>query len=110
MADIFGGSRKISLCRELTKLNEEILRTTIAGAIKEYSQKEPRGEYVLIVEGADESFVRNDAEDLSRLSPEEHVKKYICDGMAKMDAIKKAAKERGVPKSELYKQLVDIEF
>ena len=110
MAEVFGENRKISLCRELTKLNEEIFRTTLKGAKLEYSEKEPRGEYVLIVEGADESAPSDESSDLCALSPEEHVKKYISDGMPKMDAIKKAAKDRGLSKSDLYKQLVDVEF
>ncbi len=110
MAEAFGESRRISLCRELTKLNEEISRTTLKDALAEYSQKEPRGEYVLIVEGADETALNTECTKLCELSPEEHVKKYISDGMQKMDAIKKAAKDRGLSKSELYKQLIDVEF
>ena len=110
MADVFGGERKISLCRELTKLNEETSRTIISKAIEEYSTKEPRGEYVLVVEGA--TSIESGAEDttFTSLPPEEHVAKLIANGMSKMDAIKKAAKERGIPKSDLYKQLVDFEF
>ena len=110
MAEAFGENRKISLCRELTKLNEEIFRTTLKGAKLEYSEKEPRGEYVLVVEGSDGSTQSEECADLCALSPEEHVKKYISDGMQKMDAIKKAAKDRGLSKSDLYKQLVDVEF
>ena len=100
MAEYFGESRKISLCRELTKLNEEIQRTTIGEAIRLYEEKEPRGEYVLIVEGAEKTAA--DSELLS-LSAEAHVEFYLSLGMSKMDAIKKAARERGVSKSELYK-------
>ena len=55
MLEVFGAQRKISLCRELTKLNEEIIRTTLGGAVKLYSEKEPRGEYVLVLEGAEEA-------------------------------------------------------
>ena len=109
MMDIFGGERKISLCRELTKLNEEIIRTTLACAVRLYSEKEPRGEYVLVLEGAEEagcmySEVQN---PLLSLSPREHVEKYIAGGMGKMDAIKTVAKERGVPKSEIYDAMID---
>jgi 16S rRNA (cytidine1402-2'-O)-methyltransferase len=109
-SETFGADRKIALCRELTKLNEEILRFTLSGAIEYYESTEPRGEYVLVVEGSDGSTLSEECADLCALSPEEHVKKYISDGMQKMDAIKKAARDRGLSKSDLYKQLVDVEF
>ena len=105
MAEAFGNERKISLCRELTKLNEEIKRTTIGEAIAHYDANEPRGEYVLIVEGFSGEIVDDSVSELLSLSPEEHVERYIAEGMAKMDAIKKAAKDRGMSKSELYKIL-----
>ena len=110
MSEVFGGSRKISLCRELTKLNEEIQRTTLEKAILEYEQKEPRGEYVLIVEGTTDTPIGDEISELCALPPSEHVAKYIADGISKMDAIKKAAKDRGVPKSTLYKELIDVDF
>ena len=104
MLEAFGGERKISLCRELTKLNEETERMTLANAVKLYKEKEPRGEYVLIIEGG----VNNEAKDspLLSLSPEDHVAHYEAQGMKRMDAIKAAAKDRGMSKSELYKMLV----
>lgn len=104
MAEILGDTRKISLCREITKLNEEVIRTTLRKAVSLYSEKEPRGEYVLIVEGASEAVVSTDSENpLLSLSPSEHVEHYINAGLSKMDAIKAAAKDRKIPKSEMYK-------
>ena len=100
MCEVFGGDRRIALCRELTKINEEALRITLKEAVEYYSEREPRGEYVLCVEGGTQEL----AVDLS-LSPEEQVKKYESEGLSRMDAIKKAAKERGMTKSELYKIL-----
>ncbi len=105
MADAFGNERKISLCRELTKLNEEIKRTTLGEAIAFYDVNEPRGEYVLIVEGFSGEIIDESVSELLSLSPEEHVERYVAEGMAKMDAIKKAAKDRCLSKSELYKIL-----
>ena len=102
LVECYGEERRISLCRELTKLNEEIERTNLASAIALYEVKEPRGEYVLILEGADEAGVTVTPTDDSSLPPEERVEKYISDGLSKMDAIKKVAKELGVPKSEIY--------
>lgn len=105
MAEIFGGDRKIALCRELTKLNEEAERCTLADAVKLYKEKEPRGEYVLVIEGG---FGKAKEENpLLSLSPEEHVAHYESQGMKRMDAIKAAAKDRGMTKSELYRILVD---
>lgn len=101
--EVYGAKRKITLCRELTKLNEEIIRTTLEGAIALYCEKEPRGEYVLILEGADEAGVAVKSNGgFDDMSIEEHVEHYISEGMSKMDAIKKVAKDRGVPKSEIY--------
>lgn len=105
MRDAFGVDRKISLCREITKLNEETLRMTLDSAVKFYEQNEPRGEYVLVLEGFDGVSVSEETESLLALSPEEHVQRYVDEGMTKMDATKRAAKERGMSKSELYKIL-----
>lgn len=104
MASAFGDMRKISLCRELTKLNEEAKEYTIAEAIEYYAKNEPRGEYVIIVEGASESEADN---SMASLPPMEHVKFYEDSGLSRMDAIKKAARERGISKSEMYKLLLD---
>ena len=104
MLDAFGKDRKISLCRELTKLNEETERTTLEGAVNVYKAREPRGEYVLVIEGG--IVNHNDDNPLLSLSPEDHVAHYENLGMKRMDAIKSAAKDRGTTKSELYKLLI----
>ena len=104
MLEVFGKDRKIALCRELTKLNEETERTTLEKAVEGYKAKEPRGEYVLVIEGGDGKA--DEENPLLSLTPEEHVAHYERLGMKRMDAIKAAAKDRGVPKSELYKLLV----
>ena len=105
MSAAFGGERKISLCREITKLNEEIMRTTLDFACKYYAENDPRGEYVLVVEGFSGRIVSDEVQSLLDLSPEEHVEFYVEQGLSKMDATKKAAKDRGLSKSELYKIL-----
>ena len=109
LAAVFS-DRKISLCRELTKLNEEILRMTVSEAVTFYEEKEPRGEYVLVLEGAEEhygaDYKRTTADtSLLSLSPEAHVAHYEKEGLSRMDATKKAASDRGMTKSELYKIL-----
>ena len=100
----FGEERRIAICRELTKAHEEILRLTIGEAVAYYKEQAPRGEYVLVVEGAKDAVSEKfwDAMDVPS-----HVQHYIDGGMAKMDAIKQVARDRGVAKNEIYKQVVD---
>ena len=103
MKNTFGEDRRISLCRELTKKNEEVLRLTLGSAVEYYENNAPRGEYVLIVEGSrakakNENFFEN-------MSIEEHVNFYISNGLSKMDAIKSCAKDRGVHKNVVYKEI-----
>lgn len=93
----FGGERKISLCRELTKIHEEFVRLTIDGAIAKYEETPPKGEFVLVIEGAPEEM-----EDYSSVSVKDHVMRYIESGMSEKDAMRAAAKDRGVKKSDIY--------
>ena len=104
--DAFGDDRRISLCRELTKLNEEVLRLTLAEAVAYYEENAPRGEYVLVVEGAGEGSTTAEA-FWTNMSIPDHVAYYVEQGMTKKDAIKAAAKDRGVPKNEVYQQVLD---
>ena len=105
LAAAFGGERRISLCRELTKLNEQVERTTLSGAIEIYAQKEPRGEYVLVIEGATE---RTDAGAFwQNMTVPEHVAHYVREGMSEKDAIKATARDRGVHKNEVYSVIVE---
>lgn len=106
LRETFGDTRRISLCRELTKLNEEVLRLTLSEAVAYYEENAPRGEYVLVVEGAEEGS--NTAEVFwADMSIPDHVAHYVAQGMTKKDAIKAAAKDRGVPKNEVYQQVLD---
>ena len=104
LARVFGENRRIAICRELTKAHEEILRLTLAEAVAYYKEQSPRGEYVLVVEGAKDAVTANfwDVMDVPA-----HVQHYIDGGMAKMDAIKQVARDRGVAKNEIYKQMVN---
>ena len=101
MSELFGNDRRISLCRELTKLNEDIHRTTLGGAVAFYEENSPRGEYVLVIEGADEN-ANDEKNDLCALSVEDHVNYYVSTGMSQKDAIKATARDRGVPKNDVY--------
>ena len=95
------GDRPVSLCRELTKLNEQILRTTLSEAAKRYETETPRGEFVLVLAGAENAALQEDA-FWSQMTEAEHVEAYIRRGMTKADAVKQAARDRGVSKSKIY--------
>ena len=105
LAEAFGETRDIAVCRELTKRNEEILRTTLGGAVAHYTEVEPRGEYVLVVSGTTLQPVEKSENPLLSISPEEHVAYYEKQGMTRMNAIKQAARDRGMAKNELYRLL-----
>lgn len=98
------GDRQIAICRELTKIHEEIIRRNLSEAVEYYRNKEPRGEYVLVVQGKSREEKRKEEEEVWRkLTIEEHIKKYMNEGISKKDAIKKVAKDRNIAKSEVYK-------
>ena len=102
------GDRRITLCREMTKRNEEIMRTTLEKAVSYYETVAPRGEYVLVLQGEEELPPESrptDTEWYTSLSHTEHVSAYEERGLSRMDAIKAAAKDLGLPKSVLYKEL-----
>jgi 16S rRNA (cytidine1402-2'-O)-methyltransferase len=101
------GDRRITLCRELTKKFEEALPTTLSGAIAMYEDKEPKGEYVIVLEG--KSFLEQKKEqeaDWQNISIEEHMKIYEEQGIDRKEAMKKVAKDRGMSKREVYQNLL----
>lgn len=106
MAAAFGEERQIALCRELTKLNEEITRLTLGDAVKYYAENEPRGEFVLVVEGGKKNA--NNSCFWSEMSIRAHVSHYIELGMSKNDAIKATAKDRGLNKNSVYQEVLDL--
>ena len=101
MLELFG-DRRIALCRELTKINEEILRLSLSSACEFYENNAPRGEYVLVLEGSSQKAPQT-AQWWSDLSEVEHVERHVASGMTKSDAIRRAAEERGISKNKLYK-------
>lgn len=103
LATAFGLERQIALCRELTKLNEQTLRTTLGGAMEYYETEQPRGEYVLVIAGAKTSEKKCFWESMT---VEEHLEYYINTGMERRDAIKTVAHDRGVPKNDIYKKAI----
>ena len=100
------GDRRITLARELTKIYEEVVRTTLSQAVELYEQKAPKGEFVLVCEGFSlEAQRQAEREGWESISVEEHVAKYVAEGMSEKDAMKQAAKDRGVSKREIYQIL-----
>ncbi len=101
------GNRRITLCRELTKKFETIMPTTIEEALSCYETEEPRGEYVLVVEGKSLRQKKEEQqESWQSMAIEEHMAFYTEGGMDDKAAMKQVAKDRGVPKREIYKYLL----
>lgn len=101
MAEAFGEDRKIAIVRELTKIHEEVIRTTLGEAVHLYDEKSPRGEYVLVIEGAKEASETEES-FWDGMSVAEHVDHYIENGLTKKEAIKQVSVDRGEKKSDIY--------
>ena len=104
------GDRRVTLCRELTKKFEQVMPTTICSAIELYDHEEPRGEYVLVVEGKSlTEFQKEQQQSWQKISIEEHMRQYESQGIDRREAMKKVAKDRGIPKREVYQSLLASE-
>lgn len=104
------GERRLTLCRELTKKFETVFPTTLEGALSYYNENEPKGEYVLVLEGLNrQSLILDKQEEWSRLSLEEHMQIYIEQGIDKKEAMKKVAADRGISKRTVYQNLLKDE-
>ena len=102
------GDRNITICRELTKKFETVIPTTLKSAVALYEAEEPRGEYVLVVEGKSLRQKRKERrEGFLSLSIEEHMRRYEEAGMERKEAMKAVAKDRGVSKREIYQYMLD---
>lgn len=104
MEKVFGPQRPISLCRELTKLHEEVIRTTLSGALALYAQQSPKGEFVLVVAGAE-------PEEKPQATPEEaaaQVARLMEQGLSRKDAVKQTAEALGLPKNLVYDAALNL--
>lgn len=107
LMDVLGGARRISLCRELTKAHEEVIRTTIGEACGRYETRDPRGEYVLVIEGKSRAELREEKEQSWQEIPiEEHLQRYLDQGLSEKEAMKRTAADRGCPKRDIYSYMV----
>ena len=105
MAQVFGDDRPVSLCRELTKLHEEVVRTTLGQALEKYQETPPKGEFVLVVAGAPEK----PREMPSSTDAAARVRELMEAGLSRKDAVKQAAQELGLPKNTVYAAALDEE-
>ncbi len=102
------GERKITVCRELTKKHETAFQTTLKGAVDWYSQNEPRGECVLVLEGKSrESIAKEKQESWQEISIEEHMERYESQGISRKEAMKLVAADRGTTKRDIYQYLLE---
>ena len=104
------GDREIALCRELTKKFESVLKMTLKEAMAYYEENEPRGEYVLVIEGKSREEKKQEMiEEWEKMSIEEHMAFYENQGVDHKEALKKVAKDRGVGKRDIYQYLINNE-
>lgn len=103
------GDRSVTICRELTKRYEQIRRMTLSEALSDYTEHAPRGEFVLVIEGKDPGELLRSRQDEVRLSVslEDHMQKYLDQGLDRKEAMKAVAKDRGMSKREVYRQLLE---
>ena len=104
------GNRRLTLCRELTKKHETAWQTTIEDAITRYEQEDPKGECVLVIEGRSQKEIEDEAKAaFEEISIEDHMKQYEDQGIARKEAMKLVAKDRGVTKRDIYQYLLGKE-
>lgn len=107
LMDHLGGERKITVCRELTKKFEEAVPETLGDAVRFYEENEPRGEYVLVIEGAEPGTAEKKKQEAWKsMTVPEHVALYEAQGLPRKDAMKKAAEDRGISRRDIYAELL----
>lgn len=110
LSDVLGADRKLSVCKELTKRYENVFLTTFEEACAYYGNNEPKGEYVLIIQGKSREIIKQEeVKTWEAMTIEEHMKVYTDKGMDKKEAMKAVAKDRGVSKRDIYNELLKQE-
>ena len=103
LMNILGHDRKIAVCKELTKKHETVFRTVISEAVDYYTVNEPKGEYVLVIEGLDREVIKKEKQaEWEKMTVEEHLDYYRKQGIDNKEAMKMVAKDRGVSKRDIY--------
>lgn len=102
------GNRKITLCRELTKLHETVQQMTLESAMEYYNTTAPKGEYVMVIEGISHRQLEEQSiQEWEKITIQEHMDIYLTQGMDKKSAMKQVATDRGIPKREVYNSLLN---
>lgn len=110
LSDVLGEDRKLSVCKELTKRYENVFLTTFQEACAYYDNNEPKGEYVLVIQGKSREIIKQEeVKTWEVMTIEEHMKVYTDKGMDKKEAMKVVAKDRGVSKRDIYNELLKQE-
>lgn len=103
LTEHLGCERKVAICKELTKKHETVYRSTLGEAVTYYENNEPRGEYVIVIEGKSrQEIIKEEQDSWKEMTVEEHLEYYINNGVDKKEALKLVAKDRGVSKREIY--------
>lgn len=101
------GDRQVRVCRELTKKHETVYEDTLSGAAFYYEEQEPKGECVLVIAGKSREEIRREEQmQWEEMTLEEHMEKYLSEGMDRKEAMKQVAKDRGIGKREVYRALL----
>ncbi|MDD6638877.1 MAG: 16S rRNA (cytidine(1402)-2'-O)-methyltransferase [Lachnospiraceae bacterium] len=107
LSEVLGADRRLTICRELTKRHEEKMQTTLGDSLHYYEAKEPRGEYVLVIEGKSRAQIEREQQaEWETMSLEEHMAHYESQGIDRKEAMKLVAKDRGVSKRDIYQSLL----
>lgn len=107
LSKVLGADRRLTICRELTKRHEEKMQTTLGDSLHYYEAKEPRGEYVLVIEGKSRAQIEREQQaEWETMSIEEHMAHYESQGIDRKEAMKLVAKDRGVSKRDIYQSLL----
>ena len=106
LSEYLGEDRRISICKEITKKHEKVLRFTLSEAIEFYQENEPKGEYVLVIDGiAAEKLKEEKESEYAQMSIKEHYEMYIGKGLSDKDAMKQVAKDRNISKRDVYSEV-----
>lgn len=107
LSEVLGADRRLTICRELTKRHEEKMQTTLGDSLHYYEANEPRGEYVLVIEGKSRAQIEREQQaEWETMSIEEHMAHYESQGIDRKEAMKLVAKDRGVSKRDIYQSLL----
>ena len=106
LVEYLGEDRKISICKEITKKHESVLRFTLKEAVGYYKENEAKGEYVLVIEGVDRESLQKDREEaFQSMTIRQHYEMYLEEGMNDKDAMKQVAKDRNISKRDVYSEI-----